>query len=169
MSANPDLSVFVRHPAAGVAAMDLVVEGVHCGGCMSAIEKGLKARAGILGARVNLASKRVTVEWSEARARAADIVEALDELGYPACPFAPEAAGGVEAEEERRLLRCLGVAAFAMMNIMLLSVGVWSGGGEGAAPATRDQNPTTSKDAATGATPAGNATPTTPPWSCRRW
>ena len=32
MSVEQDFSVFVRHPARGVAAMDLVVEGVHCGG-----------------------------------------------------------------------------------------------------------------------------------------
>ena len=55
----------MRRPLEGVAAMDLVVEGVHCGACISAIEKGLGKQAGVRGARVNLASKRVTVEWSE--------------------------------------------------------------------------------------------------------
>ena len=37
-----DLDVFIRHPSEGVAAMDLVVEGVHCGGCIITIEKGLR-------------------------------------------------------------------------------------------------------------------------------
>ena len=60
-----DLSHFVRHPADGVAAMDLVVDGVYCGACIVTIEKGLRREAGVRGARVNLASKRVTVEWSE--------------------------------------------------------------------------------------------------------
>ena len=135
MSVEPDFSVFVRHPARGVAAMDLVVEGVHCGGCMTTIERGLKSQRGIRSARVNLASKRVTVEWDEGAMKPGFIVKRLDELGFPAWPFAPEIAGGVEANEERRLLRALGVAAFAMMNIMLLSVSVWSGG---LSPATRD-------------------------------
>ncbi len=135
MSVEQDFSVFVRHPARGVAAMDLVVEGVHCGGCMTTIEKGLKAHRGVRSARVNLASKRVTVEWDEGAMKPGSIVERLDELGFPAWPFAPEAAGGAEANEERRLLRALGVAAFAMMNIMLLSVSVWSGD---LSPATRD-------------------------------
>ena len=135
MSVEQDFSVFVRHPARGVAAMDLVVEGVHCGGCMTTIEKGLKSQRGVRSARVNLASKRVTVEWDEGAMKPGSIVERLDELGFPAWPFAPEAAGGAEANEERRLLRALGVAAFAMMNIMLLSVSVWSGD---LSPATRD-------------------------------
>ncbi len=42
-----DLSHFVRHPADGVAAMDLVVNGVYCGACIVAIEKGLGRQAGV--------------------------------------------------------------------------------------------------------------------------
>ncbi len=42
-------------------------------------------------------------------------------LGYPAYPFSAPAVDSVEAAEERRLLRCLGVAAFGAMNVMLLS------------------------------------------------
>ncbi len=42
--------------------MDLVVEGVHCGACISTIEKGLGREAGVRGARVNLASKMVRVQ-----------------------------------------------------------------------------------------------------------
>ena len=135
MSVEQDFSVFVRYPSRGVAAMDLVVEGVHCGGCMTTIEKGLKSQRGVRSARVNLASKRVTVEWDEGAMKPGFIVERLDELGFPAWPFAPETTSGVEANEEKRLLRALGVAAFAMMNIMLLSVSVWSGD---LSPATRD-------------------------------
>ncbi len=138
MIAARDFSVFVSHPGKGVASMDLVVEGVRCGGCMSAIEKGLKSQDGIRGARVNLASKRLTVEWDEGATQPGFILQRLDELGFPAFPFAPETAGGLEANEERRLLRCLGVVAFAMMNIMLLSVSVWSGARAGVTGATRD-------------------------------
>ena len=135
MSMEQDFSIFVHHPAYGVASMDLVVEGVHCGGCMTTIEKGLKSQRGVRSARVNLASKRVTVEWDAEALKPDFIVERLNELGFPAWPFAPQAAGDAEAREEKRLLRALGVSAFAMMNIMLLSVSVWSGG---LSSATRD-------------------------------
>jgi Cu2+-exporting ATPase len=133
-----DLSVFVRHPAEGVAAMDLVVDGVHCGACISTIEKGLGRERGVRGARVNLASKRVTVEWDESALAPEAILDRLSGLGYPAYPFAAAAADSVEAAEERRLLKCLGVAAFGAMNVMLISVALWSGAADGEASATRD-------------------------------
>jgi len=133
-----DLSVFVRHPADGVAAMDLVVEGVHCGACISTIEKGLSRENGVRGARVNLASKRVTVEWNDGAVEPAAILDRLSHLGYPAYPFAAAIADSVEAAEEKRLLKCLGVAAFGAMNIMLISVALWSGAADSESWATRD-------------------------------
>ncbi len=130
--------MFVRHPAEGVAAIDLVVEGVHCGACISTIEKGLGRQSGVRGARVNLASKRVTVEWDEGALAPATILDRLSGLGYPAYPFAAGIADGVEAAEEKRLLKCLGVAAFGAMNVMLISVALWSGAAEAEGWATRD-------------------------------
>jgi len=85
--------------------MDLVVEGVHCGACISTIEKGLGRENGVRGARVNLASKRVTVEWDEGALAPEAILDRLSGLGYPAYPFAAAAADSVEAAEERRLLK----------------------------------------------------------------
>ncbi len=118
--------------------MDLVVEGVHCGACISTIEKGLSREAGVRGARVNLASKRVTVEWDDGAMEPAAILDRLSGLGYPAYPFSSATAGSVEAVEERRLLRCLGVAAFGAMNIMLISIALWSGAADERGWATRD-------------------------------
>ena len=138
MTAAQDLSLFVRRPLDGVAAMDLVVEGVHCGACISAIEKGLGKQAGVRGARVNLASKRVTVEWNEGALEPPAILERLEALGYPAHPFAAATVDSVEKAAETQLLRCLGVAAFAAMNVMLLSVSLWAGADTDANAATRD-------------------------------
>jgi P-type Cu2+ transporter len=129
-----DLSIFVRRPVEGIAAMDLVVDGVHCGACIATIEKGLKREAGVRGARVNLASKRVTVEWNDGALEPPAILERLETLGYPAHPLA---AQGVDNDDraEKELLRSLGVAAFASMNVMLLSISLWAG-------AENDPNPT---------------------------
>jgi Cu2+-exporting ATPase len=138
MSDVQDLSLYVRHPAEGVAAMDLVVDGVSCGACIATIEKGLRRDAAVRAARVNLANKRVTVEWREGALEPPAILDRLERLGYPAHPFAAGAANTVELEAEKRLLRCLGVAAFGAMNVMLLSVSLWAGAEYDANGATRD-------------------------------
>lgn len=138
MQSTRDLSAFVRHPTDGVAALDLAVEGIRCAGCMSTIERGLGKDTGVLSARVNLANKRVTVEWRDGSMTADAVIDRLMSLGFKAHPFAPQDIESAEAREEGRLLRCLGVAAFAAMNIMLLSVSVWSGNASQISPETRD-------------------------------
>ena len=139
MTEAQDLSHFVRRPADGVAAMDLVVDGVYCGACIVTIEKGLRRELGVRGARVNLASKRVTVEWNDGALDPPVILERLEALGYPAHPFAAETVESVEIQAERQLLRCLGVAAFGAMNVMLLSVSLWAGADRDSNSATRKQ------------------------------
>ena len=138
MDANADLSTYVRHPEAGVARLDLVVEGMTCAACIEDIEKALGKEPGVLRARVNYTDRRLTVEWRDGSLDPAHLVSGLDRLGYPAHPFQANESEDVESRESKRLLRCLGVAGFAAMNIMLLSVSVWSGDVSGMNVETRD-------------------------------
>lgn len=136
--AAQDLSVFVRHRDGGIASMELAVDGIRCAGCMQAIESGLTREPAILGARVNLALKRVSVEWREALLRPEAVVDKLGALGFKAYPFVAERQEDGAVAEERSLMRRLGVAGFASMNIMLLSVAVWAGNSGDIDPTTRD-------------------------------
>lgn len=133
-----DLSHYVKSAGDGVCHIDLAVEGIRCAGCMSAVEKRLNRIPGVTEARVNFTLRRVGVEWQAGALEPASLVEALDGIGYPARPFA---AGASEAEsdaEMKRLLRCLAIAGFAAMNVMLLSVAVWAGNVTDITPETRD-------------------------------
>jgi P-type Cu2+ transporter len=127
MSESRDLSHFVRHIGGGVARIDLAVEGMACAGCMSKIERGLSTLPNVTRARANLTNRRVAVEWSAGAIDPVRVVERLSELGFRAYPFDPGGAEAAEEQETKFLLRCLAVAAFAAMNVMLLSVSVWSG------------------------------------------
>ena len=80
----------------------------------------------------------MTVEWDEGMLAPGQILDKLDRLGYPAYPFSAPALDSVEMAEERRLLRCLGVAAFGAMNVMLLSVSLWGGADKDPSGSTRD-------------------------------
>jgi Cu2+-exporting ATPase len=122
-----DFSHYVRDAGSGLSHIDLAVEGVSCAGCMSKIERGLSAIPDVTLARVNLTDRRVALEWREGALDPARFIDRLAELGYKAYPFETESAEAAEAEQSSFLLRCLGVAAFATMNVMMLSVPVWSG------------------------------------------
>ena len=143
------LAAYVRHEADGTAALHLMVENVHCAGCVQRIESNLQPIPGVVEARVNLSAKRLSLRWREGTAApapdrllpepgAADLVARLAALGYRAVPFDPDAMASARATDERTLLRSLAVAGFAAGNVMLLSVAVWAGAFEDMGPATRD-------------------------------
>ena len=134
-----DLSSFVRRRDDGAAWMDFAVEGIVDAGSIRAIEAALCKLAGLTKARVNFSARRVHVEWTAGGFDPARIIADLAALGYRAYPFAPQAREeDIEAAQARWLLRCLAVAAFAAMNIMLLSVSVWAGNVSDITPETRD-------------------------------
>jgi Cu2+-exporting ATPase len=138
MAETRDLSHFVHHLGGGIARMELAVDGINCGGCMRTIETGLAAMPDITRARVNLTDRRVAVEWRDGKVDPATFIDRLSELGYRAYPYDARRSAGAEEGEARMLLRCLGVAAFAAMNVMLLSVAVWSGNASDITPEQRD-------------------------------
>src|SRR5262245_33607515 len=138
MAETRDLSYFVHHLDGGIARMELAVEGIRCGGCMRAIENGLASIPQTTRARVNLTDRRVAVEWRDGSIDPTRFIERLSELGYRAYPYDSGRSAANEEQETRTLLRCLGVAAFAAMNVMLLSVAVWSGNVSDIAPEQRD-------------------------------
>jgi Cu2+-exporting ATPase len=105
---------------------------------MSKIERGLSAFPDVTLARVNLTDRRVALEWKEGALDPARFIDRLAELGYKAYPFEPVRAEARETEQASFLLRCLGVAAFAAMNVMMLSVPVWSGNVTDMMPEQRD-------------------------------
>jgi Cu2+-exporting ATPase len=133
-----DFSHYVRDIGSGLRHIDLAVEGVHCAGCMSKIERGLSAIPDVTLARVNLTDRRVALEWKQGALDPSRFIDRLAELGYKAYPFETAGAEAAENEQSRFLLRCLGVAAFATMNVMMLSVPVWSGNVSDMLPEQRD-------------------------------
>jgi Cu2+-exporting ATPase len=101
------------------------VPGMRCAGCIAKIERELPKVPGIAAARANFSAKRVAILHDPALDETR-LTEALRELGFEAQPVA-ENPMGIEDKERKRLTRAVGVAGFGMMNIMLLSVSIWSG------------------------------------------
>jgi len=110
----------------------LAVPGAHCAGCIAKIENGLGGMPGLVAARLNVTTRQLTLTHA-ASLQVPALVEAVGRLGFEAQALSAAATSGPNAES-RRLLRATAVAGFASMNVMLLSVSVWSG----AEGATRD-------------------------------
>ncbi len=105
----------------------------HCATCITDVERALMAHPGVRAARVNLTLRRVTVDAPGLAAD--DLIPVLDRIGYEAHELDPGTLSATAADRQGRdILMRIGVAGFAMMNIMILSIAVWSG----AEAATRD-------------------------------
>ena len=138
MATQINLSVFVRRHTDGSAALDFAVDGITCAACIGDIEGALKRLPGLARARLNYTTHRLTIEWADASFDPASVIETLARIGYRVHPFSFDASEEQEARRARWLLRCLAVAGFAAMNIMLLSVSIWAGNASDMTPATRD-------------------------------
>ncbi|MGB3246447.1 MAG: heavy metal translocating P-type ATPase [Sulfitobacter sp.] len=112
-------------------ALQFSLPTIHCAACIGKIERGLANIPGARKVRVNLSLKRLTVEGPVDPGL---ITSGLADLGFEAYPLDIEALNAVRDNVGRALLVRTAVAGFAMMNVMLLSVAVWSG----ATDATRD-------------------------------
>lgn len=109
------------------ARLMLAVPGIHCAGCISGVERILHALPGVHDARVNLTLRRVAVE-ADLGVDAETLCHALTDAGYEAHELDPGVLAATQTDARgRALLMRLAVAVFAMMNVMLLSVAVWSG------------------------------------------
>ena len=116
------------------AHIALSVPAVHCAACISAVESALMDQPGVRSARVNLTLKRVSIE-ADPDVMAQDMIGTLDRIGYEAHELDAATLSATATDKAGRdLLMRLAVAGFASMNVMLLSVSVWSG----AESATRD-------------------------------
>ena len=112
----------------GLPTHQLVLPSIHCAACIQTVEGTLGALPGIGRARVNLSQKRVAIE-AEPGADPTPWIVALSRAGIEAYESEEQAP-----DRSEDMILHLGVAGFAMMNVMLLSVAVWSGASE----STRD-------------------------------
>lgn len=114
----------------GSASVDLVVDGARCGGCLAKIENGLRAFPDVKQARMNLTTSRLHLVWDGPADDADMFARKLEELGFRAGPYVPDASDQRDRQASRTLLLAMAAAAFGLMNVMMLSVAVWSGGEE---------------------------------------
>jgi Cu2+-exporting ATPase len=122
----------------GARRMELAVDGITCAACLTDIERGLRRLPGVVSARVNVGNRRTSVVFSPDKVTPDAVLDRMTAIGYPARPFDPALRRDNRSAEARELLKCMGVAGFGAMNVMLMSVSVWSGNVTDITPETRD-------------------------------
>jgi Cu2+-exporting ATPase len=126
-SAAPAAEALAAYEAPTKAHIVLSLPTIHCAACMSTVEKALGARDDVRSARVNLTMKRVSIE-ADPEITAQDLIPVVEGAGYEAHELDTTALSATQTDKAGRdLLMRLAVAGFAAMNVMLLSVAVWSG------------------------------------------
>ena len=126
-AAAPAAQQLAKTPPPSEARITLSLPTIHCAACMSGVESALRATPGVRNARVNLTLKRVAIE-ARPDLIAADLIAVVSAAGYEAHELDAAALSVTEQDRAGRdLLMRLAVAGFAAMNVMLLSIAVWSG------------------------------------------
>ena len=133
---SEELWLASRDLGGGRRSLELGAPEVHCGACITKIEKALRRQPGVENARVNLSTRRISITFRDSidgrRPDPVDYVVAIGSQGYRVHLF--QDLADTNDVLRNQLLIAVAVAGFAATNIMLLSVSVWSG----AEAATRD-------------------------------
>ncbi|WP_281968026.1 heavy metal translocating P-type ATPase [Roseovarius nanhaiticus] len=123
-SAAPSAAQTARDAAGEV--LHLSLPGITCAACIAGVEGTLATVPGLRAARVNLGRRRVRIV-TQPGLGAAPAIAALEAAGFEAHELDSAALNTGADDPARALLARIAVAGFAMMNVMALSVAVWSG------------------------------------------
>lgn len=161
----------------GTFKLHLMIDGLQCGACVWLIETVLAREAGLIVGRVNMTTRRLTLVWRGDEADGHRYLARIEALGYRLVPYDPAAMATADRTVNDRLLRCLGVAAFAASNLMLLSIGIWAGLSQGMGEATRSLmhwvsavialRPSPMRGSRFSLRPMGRSSGGAPIWMCR--
>ncbi len=133
--------LYVRELADGTRAVELLLEGVHCGACVWLVEKLPVVAPFVVESRLDFRRATVQLRWDPARGRLSQAARALDSLGYAAHPARGTTARDLRRLEERRLLVRIAVAAAAAGNAMLLAIALYGGAAGGGAAGSAAAHP----------------------------
>ncbi|WP_435988657.1 heavy metal translocating P-type ATPase [Sulfitobacter sp. SH24] len=113
----------------------LTAPTIRCGSCVAKIERSLSGIPGVARVRANLTLRRINVTLAQADGALQNVLAELENIGHPSRLIdSADLSAEAKDDTEVALLKAVAVSGFGAMNVMLLSVAVWSG----ASDATRD-------------------------------
>ena len=98
----------------------LGLSGMYCAACAITIEDALRKVPGVTEVQVQATSQRARILVNPTAVKLSELVAAVQDAGYRAWPDAAARAGHERLRERRVLLWRLSVAAFCMMQVMMI-------------------------------------------------
>jgi Cu2+-exporting ATPase len=111
----------------GLEQAEFFAEGMHCANCARSIRKHVGALPGVEQVDVNLTTTRVSVSWQPARLRLAAVLDEVERLGFRPVPLIGEDADAARKAERRSMLKRIGLAGLAAMQMSMYTVGLYVG------------------------------------------
>lgn len=122
---------FVIELDAQLHQANLLLEGISCAACSWLIETHLKKNPAVKSVVVNISNHRCTLVWHTqvdgVPQHLSDLLMMLADIGYRPSPATDEQQQEFIKKENRAALFRLGVAGFAMMQTMMVAVGMYTG------------------------------------------
>lgn len=87
---------------ARTAELSFPVQGMTCAACVGRVERALNKVDGVLGASVNLATERASVQYLPAATTPATLREAVKDAGYAVPDEATQSQSRLDAERQRK-------------------------------------------------------------------
>lgn len=128
----------VRQRAEGESEVSLLVDGIHCAGCVWLIERVLLQLPGVSTTQINPITRRARVTFDERTLHLSSILDAIARAGYQPRPLDTSALDDARSTESRDLLKRLLVAGFAMMQVMTYAFVLYMGNFEALPHATSE-------------------------------
>ncbi|MDH5729307.1 MAG: heavy metal translocating P-type ATPase [Gammaproteobacteria bacterium] len=107
--------------------IQLLIADTHCAACVWLIERLLKNTKGVILAQLNLSQKRLKLKWHNSQIQLSQLMQILQDIGYSSVPYNPLDASKHYQQANRRLLFRLAFAGFCMMNLLWVSIALYSG------------------------------------------
>ena len=115
----------------GEKIITLISDTIHCAACVWLIERAIGELDGVLWVRANLTDKRIRISWNEQDIKLSVIMQRLADLGYAAMPYEQNMAESMAEKANKKMLYRIGFAAFTMMNLLWISIAMYTGASDG--------------------------------------
>ena len=117
----------VSRRADGLSEIALYLEGVHCASCVWLVERMPMAVPGAIQAELDVTRALARLTWDPQVTTLSALARTLDQLGYRPHPYRGRRADEARRAEERAMLTRIGVAGAIAMNVMAISLALYSG------------------------------------------